>query len=83
MILARDFNINAPDDHNKKIQNFFNLIYRYNMMPTINKWILVGKQSATAIDHIIASYIVHSQLKIVTLRTEVAYYFPNAMVLWL
>ena len=43
MILARDFNINAPDDHNKKVQNFFNLMYRYNMMPTINKWILVGK----------------------------------------
>ena len=59
MILAGDFNINALDyDQNKKVQSSFNLMYRYNMMPTINKPTRVGKNSATAIDHIIANCIV-------------------------
>ena len=38
MTLAGDFNINALDyEQNKKVQSFFNLMYQYNMMPTINK----------------------------------------------
>ena len=63
MILAGDFNINALDyEQNKKVQSFFNLMYRYNMIPTINKPTRVGKNSATAIDHIIANCIVDLQV---------------------
>ena len=37
MILAGDFNNNTLDyKQNKKVQSFFNLIYQYNMIPTIN-----------------------------------------------
>ena len=44
MILAGDFNINALDyEKNKKVQSFFNLMYRYNMILTINKPTTVGK----------------------------------------
>ena len=44
MIVADDFNINALDyEQNKKVQSFFNLMYRYNMIPTINKPSSVGK----------------------------------------
>ena len=72
MILNGDFNINALDyEQNKKVQSFFNLMYRYNMMPTINKTTRVGKNSATAIDHIIANCIVDCQFKTAILKTEV------------
>ena len=62
MILAGDLNINALDyEQNKKLQSFFNLMYRYNMIPTIDKSKRVGKNSATAINHIIANCIVDCQ----------------------
>ena len=82
MILAGDFNINALDyEQNKKVQSFFNLMYRYNMMPTINKTTRVGKNSATAIDHIIANCIVDCQFKTDILKTDVIDHFPLAMAL--
>ena len=82
MILAGDFNINALDyEQNKKVQSFFNLMYRYNMIPTINKPTRVGKNSATAIDHIIANCIVDCQFKTAILKTDVTDHFPIAMAL--
>ena len=82
MILAGDFNINALDyEQNKKVQSFFNLMYRYNMIPTINKPTRVGKNSATAIDHIIANCIADCQFKTTILKTDVADHFPIAMAL--
>ena len=82
MILAGDFNINALDyEQNKKVQSFFNLMYRYNMIPTINKPTRVGKKSATAIDHIIANCIVDCQFKTAILKTDVTDHFPIAMAL--
>ena len=82
MILAGDFNINALDyEQNKKVQSFFNLMYRYNMIPTINKPTRVGKNSATAIDHIIANCIVDCQFKTAILKTDVTDHFRIAMTL--
>ena len=79
MILAGDFNINVLDyEQNKKIQS---LIYRYNMISTINKPTRVGKNSATAIDHIIANCIVDCQFKTAILKTDVTDHFPIAMAL--
>ena len=50
MILAGDFNINVLDyEQSKKVQSFFNLMYQYNMIPTINKPTRIRKNSATAI----------------------------------
>ena len=64
MILTGDLNINALDyKQNKKLQSFFNLMYRYNMILTINIPTRVGKNSATAIDHIIANCTVDCQFK--------------------
>ena len=82
MILAGDFNINAFNyEQNKKVQSFFNLIYRYNMIPTINKPTRVGKDSATAIDHSIANCIVDCQFKTAIVKTGVTDHFPIAMAL--
>ena len=64
MILAGDFNINALDyKQNKKLQSFFNLMYRYNMILTINKPTRKGKNSASAIDDHIANCIIDCQFK--------------------
>ena len=82
MILAGHFNINALDyEQNKKLQSFFNLMYRYNTIPTINKPTSVGKNSATATDHIIANCIVDYQFKTAILKTDVTDHFPIAMAL--
>ena len=82
MILAGHFNINALDDEqNKKLQSFFNLMYRYNTIPTINKPTSVGKNAATAIDHVIANCIVDCQFKTAILKTDVTDHFPIAMAL--
>ena len=81
-ILAGDFNINALDyEQNKEGQSFFNLIYQCNMIPTINKPTRVGKNSATAIDHIIPNCIAGSQFKTAILKTVVTDPFPIAMAL--
>ena len=39
-----------------KVKSFFDLVYQRNLIPTINKPARVGKNSATAIDHIITDY---------------------------
>ena len=82
MFLADDFNINALDyEQNKKVQRFFNLMYRYNMIPIINKPTRIGKNSATAIDHIIAKCIADCQFKSAILKTDVTDHFPIAIAL--
>ena len=56
-------------------------MYRYNMIPTINKPTRVGKNSATAIDHIIANCILDCQFKTAILKRDVTDHFPIAMAL--
>ena len=56
-------------------------MYRYNMIPTINKRTRVGKNSATAIDHIRGNCIVDRQFKTAVLKTDVTHHFPIAMAL--
>ena len=74
MILAGDFNVNILDyEQNKKVQTFFNMMYRYNMVPTINKPTMIGKNLATAIDHIIANCIVDCQFKTAILKSELVH----------
>ena len=44
MIVTSDLNFNILDyQKNKKVQNFFNLMYRYDMIPTISKPTRDGK----------------------------------------
>ena len=56
-------------------------MYRCNMKPTINKPTMVGKNSASAINHTIANGIVGCQFKTAILKTDVRDYFPIAMPL--
>ena len=56
-------------------------MYRYNMIPTINRPTRVGKNSATAINRIVANCIADCQFKTTILKTDVTDHFPIAMVL--
>ena len=52
VILTGDFNmILLGFDKNKKVQSFVNLMFRFGMIPTINKPTRVTRYTATAIDH--------------------------------
>ena len=57
-MFAGDFNMNVLDyELNRKVKSFFDLMYQRNLIPIMNKPTRVGKNSATAIDHIITNYI--------------------------
>ena len=47
IVLAGDFNINFLDfETNKNVQDFLNLMFRYNMIPLTNKPTWVTRHSA-------------------------------------
>lgn len=56
-------------------------MYQYNIILTINKPTLEGKNSAAVIDHIIAYCIVDCQFKKAILRTDLTDHFSIAKVL--
>ena len=61
IILAEDFNINLLDfDANEKVQNFVNLVFRFGMIPTVNKLTRFTKQTASTVHRIITSSIIHN-----------------------
>ena len=64
IVLAGDFNLNLLDfENNKMVENFINLIFRYDMIPNINKPTRVKSNTATAIDHIITTVIIDTDFK--------------------
>ena len=64
IVLASDFNLNVLDfENNKKAENFINLMFRYGMIPTINKPTRVTANTATDIDHILTNVITDTGFK--------------------
>ena len=62
--LAGVFNIYLLDfDANKKVQYFVNLMFRFGMIPTINKPTHVTRQTTSTIDHIMTNSIMHTGFK--------------------
>ena len=75
--IAGDFNLNLLDnDKNKKVQDFFNLIYQNGMITTINKPIRVTKKTAIAIHHIITNSFVENTFRIAIIKSDVSDHFP-------
>ena len=71
MMFAGDFNMNVLDyEYNGKVKSFFDLMYQRNLIPTINKPTRVGKNSATAIDHIITDYVLTCDFKTAILKNR-------------
>ena len=61
--------------------DFFDLIYQRNLITTINKPTRVGKNSATAVDHIITDYVLTCDFKAAILKTDLADHFPIVIAL--
>ena len=71
MILARDFNINVLNfEQDKKVQNFVNLMFQFDLVPTINKPTIVTNKTISAIDYIITNCIFNNNFKTVIIRTD-------------
>ena len=82
MMFTGDFNTNLLDyKHNGKVKSFFDLMYQRNLIPTINKPKRVGKNSATAIDHIKTGYVRICDFKTGILKTDLTDYFPMIIAL--
>ena len=81
MYLVGDFNLNVLEYKiNRKIQNFFDLIFQHGLIPIINKPTRVTKRNATAIDHIITNSYLSSKLKTGIIKTDISDHFPIFLV---
>ena len=82
MILIGDFNMSLLDfDENKRVQSFANLMFRFGMIPTINKPTRVTRHTATAIDHVFTNTIVDNiEIKTAIVKTDISYHFPLIFV---
>ena len=75
--IAGDFNLNLLDhESNKKVHDFFNIIYRNGMIPTINKPNRITRTAATAIDHILTNSFIDRNLKTTVSKSDVSDHFP-------
>ena len=78
VILIGDFNMNLFDfDKNKGVQSFSNLMFRFGMIPTINKPKRVTRHTATAIDHVFTNTLMDNiEIKTAIVKTDILDYFP-------
>ena len=78
VILIDDFNINLLDfGKNKRVLSFVNLMFRFGMIPTINKSIHVTRHTATAIDHVFTNTIMDNiEIKTAIVKTDTSDHFP-------
>ena len=78
IVLAGDFNINFLDfETNKNVQDFLNLMFRYNMIPLTNKPTRVTRHSANVIDHITTNCVTgHNDFKSAIIKTNLSDHFP-------
>ena len=80
--IAGDFNLNLLDhDTNKKVEDFLNLIYQNNLIPTTNKLTRVTMKTVTAIDHILTNSFVDTDFKSAIFKTDISDHFPVCLLL--
>ena len=82
VILRGDFSINLLDfDKNKRVQSFVNLMFRFGMIPTINKPTHITKHIATTTDHIFTNTIMGNiEIKTAIVKTDISDHFPIIFV---
>ena len=78
VILIDDFNINLLDfDKNKIVQSFVNLMFRFGMIPTMNKPTRVTRHTATTIDHVFTNTIMDNiEIKTTIVKADISDHFP-------
>ena len=75
--IAGDFNLNLLDrDTNRKVQRFFNIVFRSGMIPTINKPTRVTRKTTTAIDHILTNSFTDTVFKTAIFKSNISDHFP-------
>ena len=80
--IAGDFNLNLLDhESNKKVHDFLNIIYRNDMIPTINKPTRVTRTTATAIDHILTNSFADRNFKTAIFKSDVSDHFPICFII--
>ena len=81
MYFVGDFNLNVLDyDKNKKIKNFFDLMFQHGLIPVINKPTRVTRRSASAIDHIVTNSFLNTKIKTGIIQTEVSDHFAIFLI---
>ena len=77
VILIGDFNMNLLDfDKDKRVQSFVNLMFRFGMIPTINKPKRVTRHTATTIDHVFTNTIMGNiEIKTAIVKTDISDHF--------
>ena len=64
IVSAGDFHLNVLDfENNKKVRNFINLMFRFDMISTINKPTRSTANTASVIDHIITNLLIDTDFK--------------------
>ena len=83
IVLAEDFNINFLDfKTNKNLQDFLDLMFRYNMILLTKKTTRVTRHSAYAIYHIITNSVAdHNAFKRVIIKTDLSDHFPTVFAI--
>ena len=70
--IAGDFNLHLLDHENRrKVQDFANLIYQNDMIPTIKKPTRVTRKTATGIDHILTNSFIDTTIKKGIIKSDV------------
>ena len=58
------------------VQRFANLMFRYSLIPTVNKPTRVTRNEATAIDNIITNSAINPEFKTGIFKTDISDHFP-------
>ena len=76
-----DFNLNVLDyNKNENVTKLLNLTFEYGFVPVINKPTRVTKNTATAIDHIIANSLFHRTINTGILKLDISDHFPIFLI---
>ena len=72
-----DFSLNVLDySKNEKVTKFLSLIFEYGLVPVINKPTRVTKNTATAVDDIIANSPLHRTINKGIIKLNISDHFP-------
>ncbi|XP_065645234.1 uncharacterized protein LOC136075726 [Hydra vulgaris] len=77
LFVLGDFNINALNyDNDIESQNFYNNLFRYGVIPLINKPTRITRNSATLIDNISTNFLFENSLKKGIIKTPISDHMP-------
>ena len=76
VILTSAFNINLLDfKTNKKLQDFVNFMFNFEMISTENKTTRIIRLTATAIDYIFLNAVINKEVYTGIIKTDISVHF--------